>query len=187
MASQGKTTVLVQIHLEGLQQALKGLKKYKGDDRVKLLKKAVRAAGNELLKVARKFVPVDTGWLKKSLSQKIWYNKKKDILAAIVGVKSWATAVVFPDKSFQKWNLKKDGRNFPAKSRFVIAHKYAHFAYGDRKSFLQTYTYTNRKGSKVQIRRQIGASKGTKFLDKAVQNAQSKAIAKAADVVAKGL
>ena len=79
----------IQGTLEGLDKVLANLGQLaKQSTRSKILRKAVNAAARPMLQQARQTVPVDTGWLKKSLAVRIQTYRNTGAVVAVIGPRS---------------------------------------------------------------------------------------------------
>lgn len=167
--------LVYRIEIAGIKSALKDLKKFTGENRIKVMKKAFRAAANAILKNMRKRLKTNghyrSGLLYKSLKTKLKYYKKLDVLVVMVGVKS---------------NMKGTYKGNP-----ITSHKYAHFITKGRKSFTQFYSpffvMKNSPSRAALLTREIGAVQADNFIAAAVYTQQVAAIAAAKKVLDKEL
>ena len=167
---------MIRIELQGAREALKGLKKYQNPERRKLLNKAMKAAAKYLLQIARSFVPVESGTLKKSLAIKVKYYKNTDSIVGIVGPKKWFTL--------------SGKAKFYAQGGQRIAHKYAHLAEYGRKAIINRKLLRFPDGSVASIKVQgsvIPAAKGKPFISKAAKIGGKRALKVMQQVIEAGL
>lgn len=154
-----------------MRRALRGLAKYeKLSDRNKLLRKALRKAGNYILKLTKQYVPKNSGLLKKSLAVKVRYYSKTKAMVVVIGPRSWYTGTV---------NGKKQ-----------ITHKYAHIAERGRKAIMNRKLIKSASGKffSVQLHGSfIAAAKGQSFVAKAAKIGARQAIAIVREVIDAGL
>lgn len=150
---------------------MQGIEKLQGPERLKLMKKAMRAAGRVMLQVARRvykgMVKDRSGTLRKSLKSRLRFYKKADVLVLLVGVQSWFKG---------EYNGQR-----------VIAHKYAHLVTRGRKKFRQTYRYKDRKGRVWTARRWVKGTVGRDFIEVASRAAVNTATEAIRNTVAQGL
>lgn len=69
----------------GFRQLDRNFDKLRGKPVRRVVRKALNAAGQIVLREARKRVPVETGLLRKSLGKKVWTSRNKKVLVAIIG------------------------------------------------------------------------------------------------------
>lgn len=179
---------MIRIELTGLRNALKDLKKIKDRTRrLKVMKKAIRAAGRVLLSSMRGIIKAKlrrSGNLLKATSTRLRYYRKSDILVLMVGIKSWVIG--------------------DYKGRKTVSHKYAHLAQKGHKAFTQIVkvqpgkrymikgssglvVVSNRSPTVIQLRRRIGAAKGENFVESVTRMQGNVALRKAEEVLQKEL
>jgi HK97 gp10 family phage protein len=159
--------MLIEIQLDGIDAALRKLKKYLNPERDKIMRKAYDAAGKYIRDTAKRLVKQQSGTLRKSLILKVKYYRQKGIIVAIIGPKT----------------------NYQGSYKGVtrVAHKYGHLVEGGRKSFQQEFRPFLRMGNDVKIMRVVPAAKPKPFIGKAVRQGQRRALDIISNTIKKGL
>ena len=174
--------VRYRIELGGIQDILSRTKDITDPAaRLKLMKKAIRAAGAYLLKQIRRLLKKHdrTGWLRKSMKSKLKYYKKSGTLVLIVGVGSNLRTTA----QLEKW-LGKARKTVAAN---IVSHNYAHLLFEGHKAFTQTITYTTKRGKQVTMRRRIAAARGDNVIYQVAAMYGEDAKKRMGDVITQGL
>lgn len=157
---------MTRIGLHGVKEALRGLRKYANPYRKQLMRKALRAAGRYLLALAKLYVPKNSQLLFRSLTTRMKYYAKNDVLVLVMGPKSWATTI-------------HNGRK-------QIAHKYAHLAEDGRSAVVNRKLMPMNINGRWLFRKHVRAAAGQPFVKRSVRVGGGQALDEIRKVVAAG-
>lgn len=146
----------IDIDLTGIDEALKRLKRYLNPERNRLMQKAYNAAAKYIRDLAKRYVSVQSGTLKRSMTVKIKIYNNRMTIVAMIGPKSW-----------YKGEYKGNKR---------ISHFYAHLVEGGRKGFYQKFRPFKRFGDETVVTRFVKPARKKPFVGKSARTGQRRAL-----------
>lgn len=154
---------MADIELDGVQEALRNLRRYLAPERNRVMMKAYRDAANFIKRLAKTYTHRQSGTLSKSITIKVKMYPNGNIVA-LIGPKSWYIG------------------NYKGVKR--IAHKYAHLVEKGRKGFRQKYII---KSTGTYAVRFVKPAPPYPFIGKSVRNGGRIALQLIEERIATGL
>jgi len=146
----------MRVELKGLQDVVRRLNRLDRTLRGKILRKAVTRAVQPITKDAKRRVPVDTGWLRRSLGYKLKGYRSSGVVVGIIGPRTGYQTTRKRGKTLTAFGQKLTANTWKRPTRY--SHLVEFGTYRTRaKPFLQTAWRAGRAQAEATLAAEIAA------------------------------